>query len=186
MAKRALVRAVLPAQVIETKIHMLRGQRVMLDRDLAELYGVETRLINQAVKRNADRFPADFMFQLTAEEAEATLALRSQNVILKRGQHLKYMPHAFTEHGAVMLANLLRSPVAIQASIQVVRAFVHMRRMLAANEDFARKLEHIERTLDHHDSQLNSILSTLDDLFAPADEPPQPRPIGFVPVPGKA
>ena len=92
MAKRALVRAVLPAQVIETKIHMLRGQRVMLDRDLAELYGVETRLINQAVKRNADRFPADFMFQLTAEEAEATLALRSQNVILKRGQHLKYMP----------------------------------------------------------------------------------------------
>jgi hypothetical protein len=106
-------------------------------------------------------------------------------VILKRGQHIKYLPHAFTEHGAVMLANLLKSPVAIQASIQVVRAFVHLRRTLAANEDFARKLETIERTLDRHDVQLNSILSTLDSLFAPEDEPGPQRPIGFVPAPAK-
>jgi hypothetical protein len=158
MAKRTDDCAVLPAELIETRIYVLRGHRVILDRDLAELYGVETRMVNQAAKRNADRLPADFMFQLTGEEAEEVIALRSQSVILKRGQHLKYLPHVFTEHGAVMLANLLKSPRAIQASIQVVRAFVRLRRMLAANEELSYKLEAIERRIERHDAELQSIL----------------------------
>jgi hypothetical protein len=181
MAKKTVGRAVLPAEVVETRIFVLRGHRVILDRDLAELYGVETRAVNQAAKRNTDRFPADFMFQLTAEEAEALLRLRSQSVILKRGHHLKYLPHVFTEHGAVMLANLLKSQIAIQASIQLVRAFVHLRRMLAANEDFAQKLEAIERRIDRHDAEMQSILDTLDAMLQPPDEPERRRQIGFVP-----
>jgi hypothetical protein len=107
-------------------------------------------------------------------------------VILKRGQHLKYLPHAFTEHGAVMLANLLKSRTAIQASIQVVRAFVHFRRMLAANEDLVHHLESIERRIDHHDTQLQSIMDTLDALLAPSEPVPPTRPIGFVPAGKKA
>jgi hypothetical protein len=182
MAKKTDGRVVLPAEVVETRIFVLRGHRVILDRDLAELYGVETRAVNQAAKRNADRLPADFMFQLAAEEAGAVLRLRSQSVILKRGQHLKYLPHVFTEHGAVMLANLLKSPIAIQASIQVVRAFVHLRRMLAANEDFAQKLEAIERRIDRHDAELQSILDTLDAMLQPPDPPERRLQIGFVPA----
>jgi len=117
----------------------------MLDRDLAELFGVETRALNQAVSRNGDRFPDDFMFQLTLDEGKAVLLSRSQIVTLKRGSNLKYRPYAFTEHGTVMLANILRSSVAVRASIQVVRAFVHLRQMLAANQDLARKVEALER-----------------------------------------
>ena len=117
--------ALIPLEVIEGKIFVLRGHRVMLDRDLAELYGVETRALNQAVKRNRARFPDDFMFRLTAAETKTALSLRSQIVTLKRGRHIKYLPYVFTEHGAVMLANVLKSAVAVRASIQVVRAFVH-------------------------------------------------------------
>jgi len=105
----------IPLEVIEGKILVLRGRRVMLDRDLAELYGVETRVLNQAVNRNSDRFPDDFMFRLTFQEGKAVLPSRSQFVTLKRGQNIKYQPHVFTEHGAVMLANVLRSPVAATA-----------------------------------------------------------------------
>jgi hypothetical protein len=181
MAKKTDSPAVLPAEVVETRIFVLRGHRVILDRDLAELYGVETRAVNQAAKRNADRFPADFMFQLTAEEAEALLRLRSQSVILKRGQHLKYLPHVFTEHGAVMLANLLKSPIAIQASIQVVRAFVRLRRMLAAHEDLAHRLDTIERRIDRHDAEVQSILDTLDAMLQPPEVPDRRLQIGFVP-----
>ena len=118
----------------------------MLDRDLAKLYRVETRAVNQAVKRNQDRFPEDFMFQLTSEEAEAVLPSRSQIVILKRGKNIKYLPYAFTEHGVVMLANVLKSGVAIRASIQVVRAFVHLRQFLATNQQLARKIEALRRS----------------------------------------
>jgi hypothetical protein len=133
-------RALIPIEAIEGKIFVLRGHRVMLGRDLAELYGVETRVLNQAVSRNGDRFPDDFMFHLTLEEGKAVLLSRSQFVTLKRGQNIKYRPHVFTEHGAVMLANVLKSPVAVRASIQVVRAFVHLRQMIASNEDLARKI----------------------------------------------
>jgi len=125
--------AMIPLEVIEGKIFVLRGHRVMLDRDLAELYGVPLKRLNEQVKRNQNRFPDDFMFQLTLEEGKAVLALRSQFATLKRGEHLKYAPRVFTEHGAVMLANVLKSGLAVRASIQVVRAFVHLRQFLATN-----------------------------------------------------
>ncbi len=115
-------------QIIQSKIYEIRGQRVMLDRDLAELYQVETRVLNQAVKRNIERFPEDFMFQLTKEEC-----LRSQIVTLKvaQGQHLKYMPYAFTEQGVAMLSSVLRSNTAIQVNINIMRAFIAVRQLIA-------------------------------------------------------
>jgi hypothetical protein len=173
----------IPLEVIEGKIFVLRGHRVMLDRDLAELYGVETRALNQAVNRNSDRFPDDFMFQLTLEEGKAVLLSKSQFVTLKRGQNIKYRPHVFTEHGAVMLANVLRSPVAVRASIQVVRAFVHLRQMLATNQDLARQIEALERKVGKHDADLQAILSVLQKLLQPPAAPAK-RPIGFL-GPGK-
>jgi hypothetical protein len=169
--------ALIPLEVIAGKIFILRGHRVMLDRDLAELYCVETRTLNQAVKRNQDRFPEDFMFQITSEEAKAVLSLRSQIVILKRGQHLKYLPNVFTEHGVVMLANVLKSAVAVRASIQVVRAFIHLRRLLATNEEFARKIEALERKVGKHDTDLQAILAMLRKILEPP--PPPRRAFGF-------
>ena len=168
----------IPLEVIESRIFVLRGHRVMLDRDLAELYGVETRALNQAVKRNHDRFPEDFMFQLTLEEGKAVLALRSQNVILKRGEHLKYAPRVFTEHGAVMLANVLKSDLAVRASIQVVRAFVHLRQFLTTNKELARRIEVLETRIGTHDAELEEVFRILRTLL----EPPSPpkRPMGFV------
>lgn len=182
MAKKSDTQNLIPLEAIESRIFVLRGHRVMLDRDLAGLYGVETRALNQAVKRNADRFPDDFMFKLTLEEAKAVLALRSQFVTLKRGEHLKYAPYVFTGHGAVMLANVLKSPVAVRAGIQVVRAFVRLRQMLATNEDLARKIEAIERKVGKHDSDLESILRILKQLLVPPP-PAEKRPIGFVSSP---
>jgi phage regulator Rha-like protein len=180
LAKKSDAQNIIPLEAIESRIFVLRGHRVMLDRDLAELYGVQTKALNQAVKRNSDRFPEDFMFKLTMEEAALILESRSQIVTLNRGQNVKYAPHVFTEHGAVMLANILKSPVAIRASIQVVRAFVRLRQMLATNEDLARKIEAIERKVGKHDSDLQSILTMLKQLLVP---PPLPdkRPIGFAP-----
>src|SRR5690242_13121668 len=127
-------------------IRFLRGQRVILDRALAAIYGVETRTLNQAVKRNSDRFPEDFMFQLTREEAERS---RSQSVILnaRRGQNIKYLPYAFTEHGAIQAANILNSPRAVEMGIYVVRAFVKLREVLTSNRDLAQKLDQLERKL---------------------------------------
>jgi phage regulator Rha-like protein len=133
---------------IERQIYIVRGEKVMLDSDLAELYGVETRTLNQAVKRNRKRFPEDFIFRLSISEARELLASRSQTVTLKRGQNIKYAPYVFTEHGAVMLASVLNSPVAIAASIQVVRAFVRLRSILAAHKELAKKLEALEKKTD--------------------------------------
>jgi len=182
MAKK-LRNALIPVEVITGKIFILRGHRVMLDRDLAKLYRVETRAVNQAVKRNQDRFPEDFMFQLTSEEAKAVRSLRSQIVILKRGQHIKYLPYVFTEHGVVMLANVLKSAVAIRASIQVVRAFVHLRQLLATNQQLARKIEALEKKVGKHDVDLQGILTMLRKLLEPPPLAPR-RPFGFV-NPGK-
>jgi hypothetical protein len=128
--------------LIDQRIHLIRGEKVMLDSDLAGLYGVSTRVLNQAVKRNRKRFPEGFMFQLTQPE---TASLRSQIVISNRGGR-RYRPYAFTEHGAVMLATILNSEVAITASIQVVRAFVRLRSVLAAHKELARRLEKLEKT----------------------------------------
>jgi len=136
-------------------------------------------VLNQAVIRNSGRFPDDFMFQLTPEEGKAFLLSRSQSVILKRGQNIKYCPHVFTEHGAVMLANVLRSAVAVKASIQVVRAFVHLRQVLSANQDLARKIEALERKVGKHDTDLEGVLYVLESLLQPPALPAK-RPIGFL------
>ena len=171
---------VLPVRVvgIEDKIFSLRGHRVMLDKDLAELYGVSTKALNQAVKRNKNRFPADFMFRLERAEAAAVFSLRSQIVTLKRGQHIKYSPHAFTEHGAVMLANVIKSDVAVRASIQVVRAFIHLRRLTATQEAIVRQLEILGRKVGKHDVALKTILEMLNKLLEPPSLPSKP-PMGF-------
>ncbi len=169
------------------RIFTVRGRRVVLDADLARLYAVTTRAFNPAIKRNAARFPADFAFQLTKPEADA---LRSQLVTLeakapgadansdRRGRHRKYLPWAFTEHGAVMAANVLRSPKAVAMSLLVVRAFVRMREALAANQAVLRRLAEIDRTLLDHDAALRTLWERLRPLLAPPPEPPA-REMGF-------
>lgn len=164
---------------IERAILVLRGHKVMLDSDLAILYGVETKVLNQAVSRNIERFPEDFMFQLT--EAEAAF-LRSQTVTLKtgRGQHRKYLPYAFTEQGVAMLSSVLRSPRAVRVNIEIMRAFVRLRRFLATHKELADKLAELERSLATHDRQIQSIFEVIRRLMEPAPAPePKRRRIGF-------
>jgi hypothetical protein len=166
--------SLIPMERIESRILLLRGQRVMLDIDLATLYEVEVRVLNQAVKRNIERFPADFMFQLTAEEAAF---LRSQTVILKigRGKHRKYVSYAFTEQGVAMLSSVLRSPRAVRVNIEIMRAFVRLRQMLASHADLARKLEALEK---RYDAQFKVVFDAIRELMAPP-KPGEKRPIGF-------
>lgn len=168
---------------IESRILLIRGQKVMLDADLAELYGVEIRRLNEQVRRNNERFPEDFMFQLTAEEYES---LRSQFATLKtgRGQHRKYLPYAFTEHGALMLGNVLKSEKAVEMSLMVVRAFVHMRELLAGNKELAQKLDQLERKVGAHDKAIAEIINAIRQLMAP-EEPKKKRAIGFAPWKGE-
>jgi phage regulator Rha-like protein len=130
---------------IKKRIHELRGKKVILDADLAELYGVETRALNQAVTRNIERFPEDFMFTLTFEEARAS---RSQNVIMKRGENVKYPPRAFTEHGILMLSSVLRSETAIQVNIQIMRTFLKMREMIQGYRELIERVQKMERRQD--------------------------------------
>ena len=158
---------------VEDAIHLIRGQRVMLDSDLAKFYGVTTKQLNQQVRRNVQRFPADFAFQLSAEEFTN---LRSQSVTSKRGGR-RYLPWAFTEHGAIMLATVLNSDIAIDASIRVVRAFVHLREMIAANAALAAKFAELEQRLDANDEQIAQLFAAIRQLLAPA--PQKKREIGF-------
>lgn len=174
--------AVVPVEHIASSILVLRGQKVLLDVELAALYGVTTKRFNEQVRRNRERFPADFMFQLTTEDLAA---LRSQFATLKggRGQHRKYLPYAFTEHGAIMAATILNSARAVEMSVYVVRAFVRLRQVLASNTALARKLDELERKYQHHDDAIKAILSAIRELM----NPPQPkrRPIGFTADLGK-
>ena len=162
--------AIIPAERIERSIFLIRGQRVMLDRDLAVPYGVPTKVLNQAVKRNKGRFPEDFMFQLNHQEANSwwievvDARLRSQNVTLKRGQHMKYRPYAFTEHGILMLSSVLNSERAIQANIAIMRAFVRLRNIVATHADLAHKLEELEKK---YDSQFKVVFDAIRQLMAP-------------------
>ena len=156
---------------IQQHILLIRGQKVMLDSDLAELYEVRTRALNQAVKRNIGRFPADFMFQLNYQEVRIS---RSQIVILKRGQNIKYLPHAFTEQGVAMLSSVLRSERAIQVNVEIMRTFVRLREMIASHKDLARRLSEVEMK---YDAQFKSVFDAIRQLMTP-DEPPRPR-IGF-------
>ena len=167
-----------PAERIERAILVVRGLKVLLDADLASLYGVTTKRLNEQVKRNIERFPADFMFQLTSVE---TASLRSQVATLKsgRGQHAKYLPRVFTEHGAIMAASVLSSPKAIEMSILVVRAFVKLRTMLATHRQLAAKLAEPERKLSTHDERIVVLFSTIRELMQPSAQPA--RRIGFAP-----
>jgi hypothetical protein len=158
----------------------IRNQKVIIDRDLAEIYGVETRRLNEQVKRNPDRFPEDFMFQLTKEEADVWVRSRSQFAILKRGKTIKYLPYAFTEHGAIMAANVLKSPQAVRMSVFVVRAFVKLREMLAAHKDLAHKLAELERKLQNHDESIRSLVIAIRQLMRPSEPEPPKKRIGFL------
>ncbi len=161
---------------IAQRILVMRERRVMLDSDLAALYGVATGRLNEQVKRNRRRFPPEFMFELKVEEVTA---LRSQNAILKvgRGKHRKYAPKVFTEHGALMLASILNSARAIEVSVLIVQAFVHMRDYLRANHELAARIDQLERKLATHDSAIMELLNAIRRL---AMGPSQPsRPIGF-------
>ncbi len=161
-------------------IFVLRGQRFLLDAELAILYGVTVNRFNEQIRRNRDRFPADFMFQLTAEEAAA---LRSQSATLEngRGQHRKYLPLAFTEHGAIMAATVLSSSRAIEMTIHVVRAFVHLRQLLTSNRELARRFAQLEtrlnKKLTEHDEAITAILSAIRALMSYPQ--PRRRGIGF-------
>ena len=175
-----------PIEQIDGMIRTIRGVRVMLDRDLAQIYGVPTKVFNQAVKRNRQRFPEDFMFRLSQEEAKTLRASRSQTVTLKRGQNIKYLPYAFTEYGALMAANILNSPRAVQMSIFVVRAFAKMREALRGTPELARKLAALEKKLtsrlDLHEAAIVQVLQEIMQILNPPPTPIPPRPqIGFTP-----
>ena len=165
-----------PLERVERTILVLRGRRVILDSDLAALYGVTVSRFNEQVKRNAKRFPEDFAFVLTKEEYEA---LRSQIAILKpsRGGHRKYLPTAFTEHGAVMAASVLNSPKAVEMSVEVVRAFVRLRGFLASHHQLAAKLDELERKISTHDTHIVALFDAVRSLMATPERPK--RRIGF-------
>jgi hypothetical protein len=207
MPVKANSAAIVPADRVERRIYFIRGQRVILSSDLvAALYGVPVRTLNQAVTRHKGRFPDDFMFQLDADEIEhlksriatsktasVERSLRSQSVILKksaRGKHAKYLPYAFTEQGVAMLSAVLRSPTAVRVSIDIVRAFVRLRQLLASHEDLREKLEALERKLADHDEKFTLVFDAIRELMEPEEDPPKP-PVGFhteagLPQPPKA
>jgi|SRR2546422_2102466 len=162
---------------VDRVIVAVRGHRVILAADLARIYGVETRTLNQAVKRNAARFPPDFAFRLTRKDAIQIQRSRSQSVILKRGKNIKYAPLAFTEHGALMAASVLNSPRAVEMSVFVVRAFVRLRELARNHVELATKLDALERRVEGHDEDLEEMFEALRALIAPAGRPP--RQIGF-------
>ena len=165
-----------PLERVERSILILRGHRVILDSDLAALYGVPVKRLNEQVRRNIDRFPDDFAFSLTEEEYAA---LRSQFATLKtgRGEHRKYLPRVFTEHGALMAASVLNSPKAVEMSIFVVRAFVRLRQILASNRQLASKLNELERKIAAHDKNIMALFQAMRSLMSAPEKPK--RRIGF-------
>ncbi|HVN96634.1 MAG TPA: ORF6N domain-containing protein [Syntrophorhabdaceae bacterium] len=166
--------SLIPAEAIEKVILVIRDQKVMLDSDLAEIYGVETKRLNEQVRRNIERFPSDFMFQLTAEEMQN---LKSHFATSSWGGRRK-LPYAFTEHGAIMAASVLSTPRAVEMSVFVVRAFVRLRTLLATHKELAAKLTELEKKLTVHDDQIRLIIEAIKQLMTPP-ELPKKRPIGF-------
>jgi len=168
------MKALIPLEVVERRILLIRGQKVMLSTHLAELYDVETRVLNQAVKRNINRFPEDFMFQLNNSEAEQ---LVSRNVI----PHKKYfggsLPYAFTEQGVAMLSSVLNSERAIKVNIEIMRAFVRLRQILASNKELARRLDALEKK---YDAQFKIVFDAIRQLMAPPEPQPPKKRIGFL------
>lgn len=170
-------KAVIPVERIESRIFLIRGEKVLLDADLAGLYGVGTRALVQAVKRNTKRFPEDFMFQLSQEEFDA---LRSQSVISKpqgRGGR-RYLPFAFTEQGVAMLSSVLHSERAVLVNIEIMRAFVRLRQLLATHKELAEQFKELKRRVTTHDEQIRAIFDAIRRLVAPSE--PKCRKIGFL------
>lgn len=174
MKKRA---PIVPTDSVESRILNIRGQKVIIDSDLAAIYGVTTKRLNEQVKRNAKRFPSDFLFQLTRNEAEVVMRSRSQNATLKRGQNIKFLPYVFTENGAVMAANVLNSPPAVRMSVFVVRAFIRMHELLTGSKELAAELKKLEAKLtsrlDVHEVAITEVLRRIMRLL----EPPPPSPV---------
>jgi hypothetical protein len=175
MPKKAIQKSAIPAETIASKIYFIRGQKVMLDRDLAELYGVATKRLNEQVRRNAKRFPDDFMFQLTSEEKNEVVAICDHLSSLK---YSKALPLAFTEHGAIMAASILNTQRAIDAGILVVRAFVKMRQMIVAHFEMASKLKKLEKQLKNHDENFRIVFEAIKQLFDDEEKPI--RKIGYI------
>ena len=166
-----MVDSIVPLENIESRIFLIRGHKVMIDADLANIYGVTTKRLNEQVKRNRERFPEDFMFQLTKEEKDEVVANCDH---LKKLKYSPVLPNAFTEHGAIMIATILNSPVAVQASIHVVRAFVKLRQILASNKELSRRFDELEKK---YDAQLKVVFDAIRQLMAPPE--PKRRKIGF-------
>jgi len=176
------MKELIPKEVIEQRIFMLRGQKIMLSGHLAKLYGVEAKVLIQAVKRNIERFPEDFMFQLSEKETES---LRSQIVTLEnnlsgRGKYSKYLPYAFTEQGVAMLSSVLRSKQAMQVNIAVMRAFVKLRQILSTHKELAYKLAKLEHKIEKHDAEIGAIFEAIRQLMEPSPVPKKSS-IGFHP-----
>ena len=161
--------SLVPVEAIASAILVLRGQRVILDADLAKLYGVTTARLNQQVRRNLDRFPEDFVFQLGQDEYDG-LMLQFATSKIGRGGRRK-LPLAFTEHGALMAASVLNSPRAVEVSVYVVRAFIKLREILYSHADLAHKLDELERRVDRHDDEIGALIEAIRELLAPPDSP---------------
>ena len=167
----------LPEEAIIRRIFWIRKEKVILDTDLAVLFGVPTKALKQAVRRNIERFPEDFMFILSKDEFDS---LRSQIVTLKRGEHAKYLSFAFTEQGVAMLSGILGSRQAISVNIAIMRAFVQLRRFLESNKELARKMEELEKAVTGHDEKIRLIFHAIKQLIDKKEEPlPQRKPIGY-------
>lgn len=169
--------AIIPREVIEKKIYLIRGQKVMLDKDLADLYGVKTFNLNKAVKRNISRFPQDFMFQLTKEEADSLRFQIGMSKIEGRGGR-RYLPYAFTEQGVAMLSSVLKSERAVQVNIAIMRAFVKLREILSTHKELAHKLAELEQKIEKHDEEIKAVFDAIRQLMAPPET--KKRKIGFV------
>lgn len=166
----------IPEEILMNKIFFIRGQKVMLDADLAELYNIETKRLKEQVKRNMERFPKHFMFELTAEENES---LRSQFATLKRGGHSKYLPFAFTEHGILMLSNVLKSERAVAMSIRIIDVFIKLREMLFDNTEIRLEIEQMKKKLNHQGTHIETVFQYLDKLMARSIKPKKRVMIGF-------
>ncbi len=169
-------KVLVPDELVMNKIYFIRNQKVMLDSDLAELYGVTTGNLNKAVKRNIKRFPVDFMFRLDSKEYET---LRFQNGILEKGKHSKYLPFVFTEQGVAMLSGILSSDRAIAVNIQIMRIFTRIRQMLADNTELRLEIEKIKKKLDNHDKNMEIVFQYLDELLEKNEKPKPRKQIGY-------
>jgi hypothetical protein len=166
----------LETEWIASSIYVIRGEKVIMDFTLAHLYDVEVRILKRAVKRNSDRFPNDFMFELTREE---NASLRSHFGMLKRGQHSKFLPYAFTEQGVAMLSGILNSPRAIQVNIAIMRVFVQVRRFIDSYLDLSKKIKELEETVSGHDENILMIFAAIRKLMEEKENPAERNPVGF-------